>query len=217
MTYSPPRTLNFHNWLLTTKLQGTFETREESKNFCLHVQLVTPREPGSHDSSLIFYSVNHEQLQPSPWRDISRDERRIRSGVLQEDTTWHCGISQLPLRCHRTHPTLPQLHRVTPSTSPALSCSTFPTQTNHPGSLRRALWGTALLARPPCSQQGALGSAVAPRHEQLYRFPRLLLTPIRIRRNQCSRESHVAVNNQKVVFRTEIFTFQIRFLLVVFL
>lgn len=53
---------------------------------------------------------------------------------------------------------------------------------------------------------------MAQRTLQIYK-----VAPITIRRNQCSKEIHVAVNNQEVVLRTEVFTFQVCFLLLVFL
>lgn len=84
MTHLPPRTLNFHNWLLTTKLQGTFETREESTN--TSASTYSWLRQGSQPAMIppwFCTATNQEQLQPNPWRDTSRDERRIWSGVLQ--------------------------------------------------------------------------------------------------------------------------------------
>lgn len=73
------------------------------------------------------------------------------------------------------------------------------------------------MAKSPCSQQRALGSdeasqtapqisKVAPNSYQDQKKSMLK-----------SRESQVAVNNQKVMLRTQLFTFHILFLLVVFL
>lgn len=174
MTHSPPHTLNFHNWLFTMKLQGTLETREESKK---NLQLVTPRESASHDSSLI-HSTNHEQLMA---HGETSAEMRMRSGVLQGDSLGTEVFHSFPCKwCPWCHQTNPQLHWGHLHFS-----SMLPTQTNYPGSLAQVTWWPSplVLSREHWGQLW--------HHKQLYRFPRLFLTPIRIRRNQCSNQGKV--------------------------
>lgn len=203
MTHSPPHTLNFHNWLFTMKLQGTFETGEESKKTSAGYTKGVSQPWFLSDSQ-------HKRRAASAW-PMERHQQRWELGLLcSRETLW-------ALRCFTASPAngAPGATKQTPQ----LHWGHFPLLQHvpHPDKLPWVTCSGHLMAKSPCSQQRALGSVgasqtapqiskVAPNSYQDQKKSMLK-----------SRESQVAVNNQKVMLRTQLFTFHILFLLVVFL
>lgn len=75
MTQSPPHTLNFHNWLLTMKLQGTFETREESKNTSASTYSWLRRESQPAMIPLWFCTATNQEQLHGVHRETSAEMR----------------------------------------------------------------------------------------------------------------------------------------------